>query len=61
MKALLEAGLLITFVAPTVTMAQSGINGRWKLDAGTLPPPSGTLVWLLQDGKLSVQVVYAAD
>jgi hypothetical protein len=50
-KKLIEAGLLIALAAPTVAVAQSAINGTWKLDVGALPFSTQTNVWILQSGR----------
>jgi hypothetical protein len=44
------AGLLLIALLPNLAAAQSSFDGTWKIDVGTLPMPTGTLVWLLQDG-----------
>ena len=43
--------MLIALAAPTVAMAQSAINGTWKLDVRALPFPTRTNVWILQGGR----------
>lgn len=43
--------MLIALAAPTVAMAQSAINGTWKLDVGALPLDIRTNVWILQGGR----------
>ncbi len=50
MKNPMRAGLLLIGLIPNLAIAQSSINGTWKLDVGPLPMPTGTFVWLLQDG-----------
>ncbi|MGH9495308.1 MAG: hypothetical protein ACRD3B_09945 [Candidatus Sulfotelmatobacter sp.] len=51
MRKAIEAGLLIVLATPAVTMAQSAINGTWKLDVGTLPFSTRTNVWVLKGGR----------
>lgn len=51
MKRIVEAGLLIVLAAPTVAVAQSVINGTWKIDVGGLPLDTRTNVWILQGGR----------
>jgi hypothetical protein len=46
-----RAGLLLIGLLPNLAIAQSSINGTWKLDVGTLPMSTDALVWLLQDGR----------
>ncbi len=43
--------MLIALAAPTVALAQSAINGTWKLDVGDLPLSTRTNVWILQGGR----------
>lgn len=43
--------MLIALAGPTVAMAQSAIDGTWKLDVGALPFSTQTYVWILQDGR----------
>jgi hypothetical protein len=50
-RKLIEAGLLITLVAPPVAVAQSAIDGTWKLDVGALPFSTRVNVWILQGGR----------
>jgi hypothetical protein len=50
-RKVIEAGLLLALTAPTVAMAQSAINGTWKLDVGALPSSTRTEVWILQSGR----------
>jgi len=51
MKMAMRAGLVLIGLLPNLAIAQSSINGTWKLDAGTLPMSTDALVWLLQDGR----------
>ena len=51
MRKIVEAGLLLALAAPTVAIAQSAINGTWKLDVRALPFSTRTEVWILQDGR----------
>jgi hypothetical protein len=50
-RKIIEAGLLIAFAAPTVAIAQSAINGTWKLDVRALPLDTRINVWILQSGR----------
>ena len=43
--------MLIALAAPTAAMAQSAINGTWKLDVGPLPFPTRASVWILRGGR----------
>ncbi len=61
MRKIIEAGLLIALAAPTVAMAQSAINGTWKLDVGALPFSTQIECVDLARRKISVQVMYATD
>jgi hypothetical protein len=47
----LRAGLLLIGLLPSTGIAQSGINGTWKLQIGTLPVSTKPFVWLLQGGR----------
>ena len=47
----MRAGLFLIGLLPNLAIAQSSINGTWKLDVGTLPMSTDALVWLLQDGR----------
>jgi hypothetical protein len=49
-KKAMRAGLILIGLLPNVAIAQSSINGTWKLDVGTLPVSTDALVWLLKDG-----------
>jgi hypothetical protein len=60
-KKLVEAGLLIAFAAPAVTVAQSWINGTWKLDIEALPLPTRMNVWVPAEWKVFVQIMHTAD
>ena len=51
MKKPMRAGLLLIGLIPNLAIAQSSINGTWKLDVGTLPMSRDALVWLLRDGR----------
>src|ERR1700733_7521310 len=51
MKKAMRAGLFLIALIPNLAIAQSSINGTWKLDVGTLPMSTDALVWLLQDGR----------
>jgi hypothetical protein len=44
------AGLLMLRLAPSAAIAQTNLNGTWKLDLGTISSPKRPLVWVLQDG-----------
>jgi hypothetical protein len=45
----LTALVLVALTAPTA-FAQNSFDGTWKIDVGTLPKPTGPLVWVLQNG-----------
>jgi hypothetical protein len=47
----MRTGLLLIALLPSVAIAQSSIDGTWKLDVGTLPISTAALVWLQQDGE----------
>jgi len=47
----MKAGLFLIGLLPNLAIAQSNINGTWKLDVATLPMSTDALVWLLQDGR----------
>jgi hypothetical protein len=51
MKKAMRAGLFLIGLLPNLAIAQSSINGTWKLDVGTLPMSTAPLVWLLKDGR----------
>jgi hypothetical protein len=51
MKKAMRAGLILIGLLPNLAIAQSSIDGTWKLDVGTLPMSTDALVWLLQDGR----------
>jgi hypothetical protein len=51
MKKAMRAGVFLIGLLPNLAIAQSSINGTWKLDVGTLPLSTDALVWLLQDGR----------
>jgi hypothetical protein len=42
-------GFLLSLI-PAAVIAQSSFDGTWKIDASTLPKPTGPLVWVLQNG-----------
>ena len=51
MKKAMRAGLFLIGLLPNLAIAQSGIDGTWKVDVGTLPMSTDALVWLLQNGR----------
>lgn len=44
------AGLLTASLGSSAAIAQSVLDGTWKLDLGALPAPKGPYVWLLKGG-----------
>ena len=47
----MRAGLLLIGLLPNLAIAQSSMNGTWKVDVDTLPMSTAPLVWLLKDGR----------
>lgn len=43
-------GLLTLLLISSIVMAQSNLDGTWKLDVSTLPTPQGPFIWVLQNG-----------
>jgi hypothetical protein len=50
MKRLVQAGLLIALFTPSAAMAQSSLDGTWKIDISKAQLPKKPDVMLLQDG-----------